>query len=325
MTLNQALAALLAATLTACGGGGDASTTPEAPPGPPQPPASGLYVSPQFDTAQMALYLDVPYSTRPNEGGVQYSSSLTKNLEIGGAELTLELDVAVPPNATASTPQPAIVWIHGGGFVAGSKEERRDDAMSYARAGYVAATINYRLTPDNQANPAIRVRAIQQATEDAMNAIRYLRANAARYHIDPNRIATIGTSAGGGISLINAIEADTLLNTVSDFPGVSARVQAAIATGATLGESGIDTNSLFHFDAGDSPVLLFHAKETDSVTGATWSGNVLPTQKAIVDAGGSCTVVAQGDMTHTVDLSLGGRWWTQLKPFLWEKLRLAAM
>lgn len=325
MRFTTTLAALFTVALTACGGGGDTTTTPEPPPGPPPPPASGLYVSPQFDTTQIALYLDVPYSKRPNEGGVQYTSSLTKSVEIGTAELTLELDVAVPPNATASAPQPAVVWIHGGSFLAGSKEERRDDAMTYARAGYVAATINYRLTPDNQANPAIRVRAIQQATEDAMNAIRYLRANAARYHIDPSRIATIGTSAGGGISLINAIEADTLLNTVSDYPGFSAHVQAAVATGATLGESGIDTNSLFHFDASDSPVLLFHAKETDSVTGATWTGNVLPTQKAIVDAGGSCTVVAQDNMTHTVDLSLGGRWWPQLKPFLWEKLRLAAM
>ncbi|WP_374404733.1 alpha/beta hydrolase fold domain-containing protein [Niveibacterium sp.] len=325
MKIRTGVALLLAIALSACGGGGDASPTPEPPPGPKPPPETGLYVSPQYDSTQIALHLDIPYSKRPNEGGVQYSSSLTKSVEIGTAELTLELDVAVPPNATASTPQPAIVWIHGGGFVGGSKEERRDDAMSYARAGYVAATINYRLTPDNQANPAIRVRAIQQATDDAMNAIRFLRANAATYHIDPNRIATIGTSAGGGISLINAIEADTLLGTVSDYPGVSAHVQAAIATGATLGESGIDTNSLFHFDASDSPVLLFHAKETDSVTGATWSGNVLPTQKAIVDAGGRCTVVAQGDMTHTVDLSLGGRWWPQLKPFLWEQLRLGAM
>ncbi len=325
MKIRTGVALLLAIALSACGGGGDTSPTPEPPPGPKPPPETGLYVSPQYDSTQIALHLDIPYSKRPNEGGVQYSSSLTKSVEIGTAELTLELDVAVPPNATASTPQPAIVWIHGGGFVGGSKEERRDDAMSYARAGYVAATINYRLTPDNQANPAIRVRAIQQATDDAMNAIRFLRANAAIYHIDPNRIATIGTSAGGGISLINAIEADTLLGTVSDYSGVSAHVQAAIATGATLGESGIDTNSLFHFDASDSSVLLFHAKETDSVTGATWSGNVLPTQKAIVDAGGSCTVVAQGDMTHTVDLSLGGRWWPQLKPFLWEQLRLGAM
>ncbi|MBB4013786.1 alpha/beta hydrolase [Niveibacterium umoris] len=293
-------------------------------PTPLPPPETGMYVSPQYADAQITPSLNVVYSRRPNEGGIQYTSNLTKASEIGTSELVLKLDVAVPPNATAGTPQPLVIWIHGGSFVGGSKEDHREDAMTYARAGYVAATINYRLTPDNEANPAIRVRAIQQATEDAMNAIRYLRANAATYHIDPNRVATIGTSAGGGISLINAIEADTLAGSVSDFPGVSAHVQGAIATGATLVEAGIDTSSLFHFDATDSPVLMFNANPTDSNTGATWNDNVLPTQKAITDAGGRCTVVAQPDMTHTVNLALGGRWWPQLKPFLWETLKLGS-
>ena len=79
------------------------------------------------------------------------------------------------------------------------------------------------------------------------------------------------------------------------------------------------------FEATDSPVLLFHADATDSTTGATWTGQVLPTAKLINDSGNSCTLSRQPNMTHTADLSLGGRRWEEVRPFLWEKLRLAAL
>lgn len=304
--------------LSACGGGG--ATVP-----PAAIPDSGPYVSEQYTDAQLSVLTDVVFSTRPNSGGLQYTSDSTKATELGSGTLTLKLDIAVPPNATASHPQPLIVWIHGGGFSAGGKEDTRAAALTYARAGYVAATVNYRLTASNMVDTTTRLNAITQATEDVMNAIRFLKVNAALYHIDASRIATIGSSAGGGISLINAIEFDTLLNTVSDYTPSSSRVSAAISTGATLIDSTANTESLLTYHADDSPVMLFHASPTDSVTGATWSGNVLPTRDLINASGNSCTLAAQADMTHVVDLSLGSVWWPVLKPFLWERLRLGAL
>jgi dienelactone hydrolase len=302
--------------LNACGGGGAAVVSATI-------PDSGPYVSAQYTDAQLSILTDVAYSTRANAGGQQYTSDSTKAAELGGGILTLKLDIAVPPNATAANPQPLIVWIHGGGFSAGGKENMRAEALSYARAGYVATTVNYRLTPNNMVDRATRLTAITQATEDVMNAIRFLKANAALYHIDASRIATIGSSAGGGISLINAVEFDTLQNTVSDDAATSSRVAAVVSTGATLIDS---TASLtLNYQAGDSPVLLFHASPTDSVTGATWGGNVLPTRDLINASGNSCTLAAQADMTHVVDLSLGSVWWPVLKPFLWERLRLGAL
>jgi dienelactone hydrolase len=300
--------------LSACGGGGTTAT-------PTTIPDSGPYVSAQYTDAQLSVLTNVVYSTRPNAGG-QYTSDLTKASDVASATLTLKLDIAVPPNATAAHPQPLIVLIHGGGFTAGGKENMYAEALSYARAGYVAATVNYRLTPNNMVDAATRLTAITQATEDVMNAIRYLKANAALYHIDASRIATIGSSAGGGISLINAVEFDTLQNTVADA-ATSSRVAAAISTGATLIDS--TATLTLNYQAGDSPVLLFHASPTDSVTGATWNGNVLPTRDLINASGNSCTPVAQADMTHVVDLSLGSVWWPVLKPFLWERLRLGAL
>lgn len=309
----------LCLTLSSCGGGGATQGATQA------ATETGRYSSPQYSTGQLTTYTDVIYSTRPNVDGSQYTSDINMPKELGGTVLNLKLDVGVPPNATAANPQPLIILIHGGGFSGGGKEDYRQAALSYARAGYVAATINYRLTPNNLNNAAARFTAITNASDDAMNAIRYLKTNAALYHIDPTRIATIGNSAGGGISLINAIEFDTFRNTVSDYPGVSSQVAAAIATGATLIDRTGNFDPYLSYQATDTPVLLFHANPTDSITGATWVDHVLPTQSRINASGNTCSLVAQADMTHVVDLSVEGGWWSSLKPFLWEKLRLASM
>lgn len=307
------------AVVAGCGGGDGTTAAPRS-----LPPDSGLFVSEQFANAQLVVKRNIEYSRRPNEGLVQYTSEHNKASETGVAELSLQLDVAVPPNATASSPAPAVVWVHGGGYSTGSKEDTYDSVLSYARAGYVAATINYRLTPDNDRSPEVRERAITHAVEDMMNAVRYLKVNAAVFHIDPSRIAAIGTSAGGGIVLSNAVEYDTLAGAVSDHPGVSSRVEAAVSTGATLVDQA-GASYPFSFDASDTPVLLYHANETDSVTGATWSEAVLPTQRAINASGNSCQLVAQPDMTHTVNLSLGGPWWEPIQYFLWTRLRLSEL
>lgn len=275
----------------------------------------------RFADSELTVYRDIVYSTRPNNGGIQYTSDRTKEIEAGTAGLILKLDVIIPPNATTSRPQPLVAWFHGGAFSGGDKEDASELLLSYARAGFVAAAVNYRLTPDNQMSAALRMQAIVQASEDAMNAIRFLKANAAAYHIDQTRIATLGASAGGGISLINAVAYDTLPGTHSDFSGVSSRVAAAISTGATLFEEGSDSDSFLQYKATDTPVLLFHAKPNDCTTGATWDGNVVPTATRINNSGNSCITVAQPDMTHTADLSLGGPYWPGLEPFLWEWLR----
>ena len=307
------------AVVAGCGGGDGTTAAPRS-----LPPDSGLFVSEQFANAQLVVKRNIEYSRRPNEGLVQYTSEHNKASETGVAELSLQLDVAVPPNATASSPAPAVVWVHGGGYSTGSKEDTYDSVLSYARAGYVAATINYRLTPDNDRSPEVRERAITHAVEDMMNAVRFLKVNAAVFHIDPSRIAAIGTSAGGGIVLSNAVEYDTLASAVSDHPGVSSRVEAAVSTGATqVDQAG--ASYPISYDARDTPVLLYHANETDSVTGATWSEAVLPTQRAINASGNSCQLVAQPDMTHTVNLSLGGPWWEPIQYFLWTRLRLSEL
>lgn len=287
------------------------------------PPSEGRYARVLLPLDSIRVDRDIAYSVRPNAGG-QYTSGLTRDLEQGQPTLTLRLDLARPRDATATQRRPLIVLVHGGGFVTGDKRDPQDWAVTYAQAGYVVASINYRLSPTPQASDSARLQAIRHAVEDAQNAIRFLRTQAATWGIDPTRVVTIGTSAGGGISLTNGVAADDP-SLVSDAPGVSSAVSGAIATGATLTGESDDVLTWLRFDASDAPVLLFHARERDDDTGKTWTGHVLPTQQRYVQAGIACTVVAQPEGTHTVPLAVEGPYWGALWPFLWEHLRLAQL
>ncbi len=101
----------------------------------------------------------------------------------------LKLDLYVPKKAEG--PMPLVVWIHGGGWREGSKE--RCPALPLLRRGFAVASINYRLT-DVAVFPA--------QIYDCKAAIRYLRANAKTYDIDPDRIGVWGASAGGHLAAL---------------------------------------------------------------------------------------------------------------------------
>ena len=101
----------------------------------------------------------------------------------------LKLDLAMPKDGAG--PFPAIVCIHGGGFRAGTRDGYDGLCVTLAARGYVAVTITYRLAP---AYP------FPAAVLDCKAAVRWLRANAAKYHVDPARIGTTGGSAGGHLA-----------------------------------------------------------------------------------------------------------------------------
>lgn len=288
-------------------------------------PTQGMYIISQFAENQLRKYTDVQYSVRSNYKYLQYTSGKTQAEEQTQDNLYLKMDITVPPNATAQKRQPLIVFVHGGGFYMGDKGGQSAMIQSYALAGYVIASINYRLTSNNTSSPTLRLKAVMDAQEDAQNAIRYLKKNLDKYYIDTTRVCIMGSSAGGGTALIAAVEADNALF-ISDYPKISARTQAAVSTGATLVNEDTQGNpGLLHFDSKDAPVLMFHAKETDSSTGCTWTGCAVPTQKLFSDVGVYCSLIAQPDMTHTIDLSVGGDYWAHIKAFLWDKLKLKNM
>ncbi|MFL6675226.1 MAG: alpha/beta fold hydrolase [Massilia sp.] len=103
---------------------------------------------------------------------------------------SLQLDLYLP-KARGRQPAPGIVFVHGGGWRNGTRVNFAPMAIRMAERGYVAATVSYRLSPEARYPAAIH---------DVKAAIRWLRANAARYGVDPGRIAVAGGSAGGQIA-----------------------------------------------------------------------------------------------------------------------------
>ncbi len=115
--------------------------------------------------------------------------TFTRDVEFSNvADQHLQLNVAQPKGAG---PFPAVVCIHGGGFRAGKRESYDKLCLTLASRGYVAITVTYRLAP---AFP------FPAAVQDCKTAVRWLRANAAKYHVDPTRIGTTGGSAGGHLA-----------------------------------------------------------------------------------------------------------------------------
>jgi acetyl esterase/lipase len=113
--------------------------------------------------------------------------------EAEGRELLL--DVYSPPQR--ERPRPAVLLIHGGGFVGGSRADVDivTAARHLAQTGYVAFAIDYRLVDLAQPGPAWPA-----PLDDVQRAVRWVRAQAATYGVDPERIGAYGISAGAGLA-----------------------------------------------------------------------------------------------------------------------------
>lgn len=133
-------------------------------------------------------------------------------------ERRLLLDLFQPRSAAA--PRPALVVVHGGGWLNGDKTKFRAMAIELARRGYVTAAIEYRLGGEAR---------FPAAMHDCQAAVRYLRANAESYGIDPDRIGAVGGSAGGHLVGLMAAAADEpRLQGDGGNAGVSSRLQLAV-------------------------------------------------------------------------------------------------
>ena len=169
------------------------------------------------------------------------SASTLPNLPYAGLDPAEQLDLYLP--AAGAHPAPLLIWIHGGGWRTGDKsqitgfagpsvkapppgpcrdivEVQVPDLAELLAKGYAVAAVNYRLTDKPVA-----------AAQDAKAAVRFLRANAQRFRLDPDRFAAWGDSAGGYSALILAVTAGR--PTIFDDPrlgnaGVSAAVQAVV-------------------------------------------------------------------------------------------------
>lgn len=188
----------------------------------------------------------------------------------GGQELAL--DLYYPEGLRA--PVPAIIFIHGGGWRSGKRQDYKLYTTQFAQMGYVVATVSYRLRADGY---------FPNCVEDVKCAVRWMRANAERLKIDDERMAVIGGSAGGHLAMMVGFASD-----VPEFEGtggnegVSSAVAAVIdiygptdfTTGPNRNHSLLTNfmqgtyeelpekfrkgSPLFYVDANDPPTLIIH-------------------------------------------------------------------
>jgi acetyl esterase/lipase len=158
--------------------------------------------------------------------------NVESNIVFGkGGDMDLLLDVYRPP-AGVMPKRMAIIHLFGGGFTSGNKNAGYivNDVRALGRLGYTNISANYRLTSQGLWPAQIH---------DTKAAIRWVRANAAKIDIDPNRIAVAGYSAGGLLSLMAAAT-----NDMAEFEGnggnagVSSKVQAGIGVYPLASPSG---------------------------------------------------------------------------------------
>ncbi|MSU72770.1 MAG: alpha/beta hydrolase [Opitutus sp.] len=137
------------------------------------------------------------------------------------ADRAEKLDLYLPAPPANGKRSPAMVWIHGGGWTGGEKAEARakEICTTFVNAGYVAISINYQLGD----------RAWPQNLLDCKNAVRFLRAHAAEYHLDPDRIGVSGGSAGAHLALLVGFTPGVKdLEPGAPYPGVSSAVRSVI-------------------------------------------------------------------------------------------------
>jgi acetyl esterase/lipase len=258
----------------------------------------------QFPTSDKPSLTDV-YPARVSKwaGGVTSYADVTYSTLPGFRPMVV--DVYMPPKS--GRPKPLVLYIHGGGWIGG--HTRHSGALSnfpavlakLASEGFVVASLEYRLSGEAP---------FPAQLQDARAAIRFLKANAARYGIDPARTGVWGGSAGGHLAALTALSCGDTSMDPAPAPSGSECVQAAVtwygvfdfapmlARGGGSSTVNAAENALLrcssatctaqavkavspasYIDATDPPFLLIHG-ETDAVVPVAQSRDVEATMKA---------------------------------------------
>lgn len=135
--------------------------------------------------------------------------------KVAGVDLMMDV---YHPEVKSAGKSAAVVVIHGGAWMGGRRQDMAELCQAIAKKGMLAATVQYRLAPKFKW-PAMQ--------DDTQTAVRYLRSNAEKYGIDPNRIGATGASAGGHLSLLLG-STETRDANAEHFKGVSSRVRAVL-------------------------------------------------------------------------------------------------
>jgi acetyl esterase/lipase len=179
------------------------------------------------------------------------------------------------PAVSAAGRTPAMVWVHGGGFVAGSRADMEGYATALAQRGWTAVSIDYRLSTPAGLRRRGYGSEIANARRDAQAAIRWVRRRGGSLGVDPARIFVGGYSAGAVTSLYAAEVGDS-------------RVAGVVSIAGGGAEEAIDRR--------DPPALMFHGTRDQSVP-FHWARD---TCAAYRRAGAGCRLVAFPGAGHEI-------------------------
>jgi acetyl esterase/lipase len=246
------------------------------------------------------------------------------NLVYCTAEDDVELTMDMYQPRKAKRLAPVVLYVHGGGWISGDKSDGAGHLFinELLRRGYFVAAVNYRLAPKYEFPAQI---------EDVKCAVRYLRANAAQYNLDPERIGAMGGSAGGhlvsllGLSDENAgwdvgqyAEQSSHILAVVDMFGPSDMTKMYNEQGRRLitqvfGASGpedpiLKTSSPISYITSDDPPFLILQGEEDEVVSPSQSQLLydelvaagLPAQLVMVKNAGHGFRPVEGDLDPTL-------------------------
>ncbi|RYG53395.1 alpha/beta hydrolase, partial [bacterium] len=148
----------------------------------------------------------------PNADGTQQNVVYSK---IDDQELAVDVYGAAPGQK-----KPAIIFLHGGGWVGGSRKDMSLPATYFAQKGYVTFPVSYRLVKGEKDRYPAQI-------DDVQRAVRWIRANADKYGVNPDKIGVLGASAGGHLAALLGTT-DTLHNTPTELAAYSSRVQCVV-------------------------------------------------------------------------------------------------
>lgn len=219
---SSSAASSTTAHLTSC-----PSSSPAGPGGPPSGVPGGGKGAPSIPVAKTIAPSDTSTSTVIDGSGPQiqcgrtplttYTDILYDTPTSSGKQVPLKLDLQVP---RTSGPKPLVVYVEGGGFVSANKSGTLGQRTYVAEQGYVVASIEYRTV--------INGATYQDSVADVKSAIRYLRAHAGTYHIDPSKVAVWGQSAGGYLAAMTGVTNGLKQFEDTGNAGQSSTVQAVV-------------------------------------------------------------------------------------------------
>lgn len=221
----------------------------------------------------------VPPQNSPSNAGTETVQQDVVYAKVIGTELHVDI---YEPAGTSVKPRPAVILIHGGGWSAFDKSTMRGMGGFLSRSGFVAFAVDYRLFRAGENRWPAQL-------DDVQRAVRWVRANASKYGVDPDHIGAFGHSAGAQLAALLGME-DTRDNSDPALAKYSSRVEAVVDVsgpsdftrdhdadgdqfltnflGAPFSQNpGVwrDASPVFHVSKKDAPFLIFHGTKDESV------------------------------------------------------------